>query len=50
MSKKKLTSLINSFNDKENALQLQSVTYENIENCIKMIRNDIAIYGSPLGK
>ena len=40
MSKKKLTSLIDSFNDKENAFQLQPATYENIEKCIKMIRND----------
>ena len=40
MSKKELTSLIDSFNDKENAFQLQPVTYENIEKCIKMIRND----------
>ena len=40
MSKKELTSLIDSFNDKENAFQLQPATYENIEKCIKMIRND----------
>ena len=40
MNKKELTSLIDSFNDKENAFQLQPVTYENIEECIKMIRND----------
>ena len=39
-SKKELTSLIDSFNDKENAFQLQPATYENIEKCIKMIRND----------
>ena len=30
MSKKELTSLIDSFNDKENAFQLQPVTYQNI--------------------
>ena len=40
MSKEGLTSLIDSFNDKENAFQLQPVTYENIEKCIKIIRND----------
>ena len=40
MSKKELTSLIDSFNYKENAFQLQLVTYENIEKCMKMIRND----------
>ena len=40
MSKKELPSLIDSFNDKENAFQLQTVTYENIEKCINMIRND----------
>ena len=40
MSKKELTSLFDLFNDKENAFQLQPVTYENIEKCIKMIRND----------
>ena len=40
VNKKELTSLIDSFNDKENAFQLQSVTYENIGKCIKMIRND----------
>ena len=37
--KKELTSLLDSFNDKENAFQLQPVTYENIEKCIRMIRN-----------
>ena len=40
LTKKELTSLIDSFNDKENVFQLQPVTYENIEKCIKMIRND----------
>ena len=40
MNKKELTSLIDSFNDKENAFQLQPVTYENIEKRIKTIRND----------
>ena len=40
MSKKELTSLFDLFNDKENAFQLQPVTCENIEKCIKMIRND----------
>ena len=40
MSKKELTGLIDSFNDKENAFQLQQVTYENTERCIKMTRND----------
>ena len=40
MSKKELTSLIDSFNDKENTFQLQPVTYENIEKCIKMTRNN----------
>ena len=40
MSKKELTGLIDSFNNKENAFQLQPVTCENIEKCIKMIRND----------
>ena len=40
MNKKELTSLIDSFNDKENVFQLQSVTYENIDKCIIMIRND----------
>ena len=40
MSKKELTGLIDSFNDKENAFQLQPATYENIEKCKKMIRND----------
>ena len=40
MSKKELTNLIDSFNDEENAFQLQPVTYEDIEKCIKMIRND----------
>ena len=40
MSKKELTSLINSLNHKENAFQLQPVTYESIEKYIKMIRND----------
>ena len=33
MNKKELTSLIHSFNDKENAFQLKSVTYENTEKC-----------------
>ena len=37
MSKKELTGLIDSFNNKENAFQLQPVTYENIEKCIKMM-------------
>ena len=37
MSKKELTGLIDSFNDTENAFQLQPATYENIEKCIKMI-------------
>ena len=40
MSKKELTNLIDSFNDKKNAFQLQPVTYKNIEKCIKMIQND----------
>ena len=40
MKKKELTSLIGSSNDQENAFQLQPVTYENIEKCIKMIQND----------
>ena len=40
MSKKELTSPIDSFNYKENAFQLQPVTYQNIEKCIKVIRND----------
>ena len=40
INKKELTSLIDSFNAKENALPLQLITYENIEKCIKMIRND----------
>ena len=40
MNKKEITGLIDSFNDKENAFQLQPVTYENIEKCIKMIQND----------
>ena len=40
VNKKESTSLIYSFNDKENAFQLQPVTYENIEKCMKMIRND----------
>ena len=40
MSKKELTSLIDSFNDKENAFQLQLVIYENIENYITMVQND----------
>ena len=40
MNKKELTSLIASFNNKENAFQLQPVTYENIEKRIKVIRND----------
>ena len=40
MSKKELRSLIDSFYDKENAFQLQPVTYDNIEKCIKTIRND----------
>ena len=31
--KKKITSLIDSFNDKENTFQLQPVTYENTEKC-----------------
>ena len=31
MNKKELTCLIDSFNDKENASQLQPVTYENIK-------------------
>ena len=40
MRKKELTGLIDSFNHKENAFQLQPVTYENTEKCTKMIRND----------
>ena len=40
VSKNELTGLIYSFNDKQNAFQLQPVTYENIEKFIKMIRND----------
>ena len=40
MKKKELTSLIGSSNDQENAFQLQPVTYENIEKCIKMKVND----------
>ena len=40
MSKKELTNLIDSFNDKKNAFQLQPVTYKNIEKCIKMVQND----------
>ena len=40
MNKKEITGLIDSFNDKENAFQLQPVTYENTEKCIKMIQND----------
>ena len=40
MSKTELPNLIDSFNGKENAFQLQPVTYDNIEKCIKMIRND----------
>ena len=48
MSKKKLTSLINSFNDKENAFQLQPVTYGNIEKGIKIYEmipgRDMIIY------
>ena len=40
MNKKALTSLIDSFNYKGNAFQLQSVTYKNIDKCKKMIRND----------
>ena len=40
MTKKELKSLIDSFKDKENAFQLQPVTYENIKKCIEMIRND----------
>ena len=40
MNKKELTSLINSFTDKENVFLLQPVTYENIEKCIKIIRYD----------
>ena len=39
MSKEQLTSLIDSFNDKENMFQLQPVTCKNIEKC-KMIQND----------
>ena len=48
MSKKKLTSLIDSFNDKENAFQLQPVTYGNIEKDIKIYEmipgRDMIIY------
>ena len=40
MNKKELTSLINLFNDKGNAFQLQPVIYENIEKRINMIQND----------
>ena len=40
MNNKELASLIDSFNEKENMFQSQLVTYENIEKCIKMIRND----------
>ena len=40
MNKKELTSLIDSFNDKETAFQWQPATFENIEKCIKLIRND----------
>ena len=40
MHKKELTNLIDSFNDKENAFNLQPVTYENIEKSIKIIRID----------
>ena len=40
MNNKELASLIDSFNEKENTFQSQLVTYENIEKCIKMIRND----------
>ena len=40
MHKKELTSLIDSFNDKENAFNLQPVIYENIEKSIKIIRTD----------
>ena len=43
MNKKELTSLINSFNDKQNAFQLQPAIYENIEKCIKMKRNDCSM-------
>ena len=34
MNKKDSTSLIDLFNNKVNAFQLQPVTYENIEKCI----------------
>ena len=40
MHKKELTNLIDSFNDKEIAFNLQPVTYENIEKSIKVIRID----------
>ena len=40
MRKKELTGLIDSFNHKGNAFQLQPVRYENTEKCIKMIWND----------
>ena len=40
MHKKELTDLIDSFNNKENAFNLQPVTYENIEKSIKIIRID----------
>ena len=43
MNKKQLTSLIDLLNDKENAFQLQPVTYVNIEKCMKMIRNDYSM-------
>ena len=42
MNTKELTSLIDSINDKENTFQLQPVTYENIQKCIEMIRNDFS--------
>ena len=37
MSKKELTGLIDSFNDKENAFQSQPVTYENTATFIKPV-------------
>ena len=40
MNKKELTSLIDLFGDKEDGFQLHPVTYENIETCVKMIRNN----------
>ena len=43
MNKKELRSLVDSFNDKENAFQLQPVIYENIEKCIKMKQNDCSM-------